>query len=183
LLWIAAEKSVPSWKARWREARESRSIDRLVRAAHRSGPIRTATKPRILILPVGADPIPTAGTAECATRTGFSGRLRHCPRAVPQPGVKTGRARARRACLACSRATTACSRVTVGKSPGTQIAAARLGGNLHRREDARVRLRPEGVVFALRDAATDNTSFPVGKFRRTRDTTIMTERRRSDLHD
>ena len=53
----------------------------------------------------------------------------------------------------------------------------------HRREDARVRLRPEGVVFASRDAATDNTSFPVGKFRRTRDTTIMTERRRSDLHD
>ena len=53
----------------------------------------------------------------------------------------------------------------------------------HRREDARVRLRPERVVLASRDAATNNTSFPVGKFRRKRDATIMIERRRGDLHD
>ena len=53
----------------------------------------------------------------------------------------------------------------------------------HRREDARVRLRPEGVVFALRDAATNDASLPIRKIRRTRDATIMTERRRSDLQD
>lgn len=52
-----------------------------------------------------------------------------------------------------------------------------------RREDARVRLRPEGVVFALRSGATNDTSFAVGKSRRTHDATIMIERRRSDLHD
>jgi hypothetical protein len=47
----------------------------------------------------------------------------------------------------------------------------------------RVRLRPQGVVVALRDTATNNASFPVGKFRRTRDTAIMMERKGSDLHD
>jgi hypothetical protein len=52
-----------------------------------------------------------------------------------------------------------------------------------RREDARVRLRPEAVVFAVSNAPTNDTSFPVGTFRRTRDATIMIERRRSDLHD
>jgi hypothetical protein len=37
--------------------------------------------------------------------------------------------------------------------------------------------------FALRDAATDITSFPVGIFRRARGATIIIDRRRSDLHD
>jgi hypothetical protein len=50
-------------------------------------------------------------------------------------------------------------------------------------EDTQVRLRPEGVVFAVENAATNDTSFPVGKFHRTRDATIMIERRRSDLDD
>ena len=40
-----------------------------------------------------------------------------------------------------------------------------------------MRLRPEGVVFALRHAAKNDTSFPVGKFRRMRDATIRIERR------
>jgi hypothetical protein len=53
----------------------------------------------------------------------------------------------------------------------------------HRREDACVRLRPEEVVFALRSGATSDTSVAVGKSRRTRDATIMIERRRTDLHD
>jgi hypothetical protein len=53
----------------------------------------------------------------------------------------------------------------------------------HRSEDVRARLRPEGVVFALRDAATNDTSFTVGKFRRTRDALITIEHPRSDLHD
>lgn len=52
-----------------------------------------------------------------------------------------------------------------------------------RREDARVRLRPERIRFALRIAATNDTSFAVGRFRRTRDATIIIERRRSDLRD
>jgi hypothetical protein len=47
----------------------------------------------------------------------------------------------------------------------------------------RVRFCPEGVVFALRDAATNNTSFPVGKFRRKRDATITAERKWRDLRD
>jgi hypothetical protein len=50
-------------------------------------------------------------------------------------------------------------------------------------EDARVRLRPEEVVFALRHAATNNTSFPVGKFRRTRDAMSVADRQERDLHD
>jgi hypothetical protein len=49
----------------------------------------------------------------------------------------------------------------------------------HRREHARVQLRPEGVVFALPDAA----SFLVGTLGRTRDPTMMIERGRSDLHN
>jgi hypothetical protein len=53
----------------------------------------------------------------------------------------------------------------------------------HRREDACVGLRPEGVVFALRNAVTNDASFPVGKFRRTRDAAIIAEPQRPDLHD
>jgi hypothetical protein len=40
-------------------------------------------------------------------------------------------------------------------------------------KNSRVRLRPEGVVFALRNAATSDPSFSLGKFRRTRDGRIM----------
>jgi hypothetical protein len=59
---------------------------------------------------------------------------------------------------------------------------ARIAGE-HRREDARMRLRPEGIVFALRNAVTNDASFPVGKFRRTRDAAIIAERKGPDLHD
>jgi hypothetical protein len=38
----------------------------------------------------------------------------------------------------------------------------------HRRDDARVRLHPDGIVFGLRDSATNDASLPVGKIRRTR---------------
>lgn len=51
----------------------------------------------------------------------------------------------------------------------------------HRREDARVRLRPEGVVFASRSGATNDTSFAVGKFRRTRDATILIEAKKGEI--
>jgi hypothetical protein len=51
------------------------------------------------------------------------------------------------------------------------------------REDARVRLRPEGVVFAVRNAATQDRSFPAGKFRRSPDAMIVAERKERDLHD
>jgi hypothetical protein len=46
-----------------------------------------------------------------------------------------------------------------------------------------VRLRPEGVVFGLRNAAANDSSFHVGKFRRTRDATIIAERKKRDFHD
>jgi hypothetical protein len=51
------------------------------------------------------------------------------------------------------------------------------------REDAHVQLRPEEVVFALRDATTNDASFPVGTFCRTRDATIIAERKKRHLHD
>jgi hypothetical protein len=38
-----------------------------------------------------------------------------------------------------------------------------------RREDARVRLRPDQVVFALRDVAMNDASISVGKHHRTHD--------------
>jgi hypothetical protein len=39
----------------------------------------------------------------------------------------------------------------------------------HRREDARVRFRPDQVVFALRDVAMTDASISVGKRHRTHD--------------
>jgi hypothetical protein len=59
---------------------------------------------------------------------------------------------------------------------------ARVGGE-HRDEDARVRLRPKGIVFALRDAATNQCVAPRRKFRRTRDATIIADRNERDLRD
>jgi hypothetical protein len=51
----------------------------------------------------------------------------------------------------------------------------------HPREDGRLRLCPEGLVFALRNGATNDASFPAWKFRRTRDATILIERERRDF--
>jgi hypothetical protein len=53
----------------------------------------------------------------------------------------------------------------------------------HRREDARARVRREGVVFALRNASTNDTSFRAGRFRRRRDATIIAERNKWHLRD
>jgi hypothetical protein len=51
------------------------------------------------------------------------------------------------------------------------------------REDAHVKLCPEEVVFALRNAVTNDASFPLRTFRRRRDAAIIAERKRPDLHD
>jgi hypothetical protein len=70
------------------------------------------------------------------------------------------------------------SALRVTFTSGEPVSASRTGARLtveHHREDLRKRLRPEGVVFSLRSSATNDTSFPVGKFRRTRDAAIIAE--------
>jgi hypothetical protein len=51
------------------------------------------------------------------------------------------------------------------------------------REGAHVQLRPEEVVFALRNEVTNDASFPVRKFHRRRNAAIIAERKRPDLRD